>query len=280
MLTRKRLNTITSALRDLTEYLRPFSTTPRLDAELLMAHSLKRPRTFLYTYAEQAVTPELQDIVFDYVERRCEGEPIAYILGTKEFWSLDLKVTRDTLIPRPETEHLIEWALHYLPLTAAHIADLGTGSGAIAIALAHARPYWTVHASDASAAALNIAIHNAEQHRLTNIEFYLGSWYQALPSQRYTAIISNPPYIAADDPHLNHLSFEPYTALCAAEQGYAAFAAIIHDAKNYLLPGGKLILEHGYNQAAALKTMLQQAGFTHIDSYCDLSKHMRFVVAS
>lgn len=280
MLTRRELATIAAAIKGLTHYLQPVSTTPRLDAELLIAHALERPRSFLYTYPEQNLTEERQRLLLDAIERRQQGEPIAYILGYKEFWSLELTVTKDTLIPRPETEHIVEWALANLPLSTATIADMGTGSGAIAIALAHERPLWRIHATDSSAAALTIAINNAQRHQLNNIEFYLGPWYDALPDQYYTAIISNPPYIAADDPHLQQLTHEPYTALCAKDNGLAAFKFIIEHAKQHLLPGGKLILEHGYNQALQLTKLMQHAGFQHIESYCDLAKHTRFIVGS
>lgn len=278
--TQTELANIAAAIKALTRYLHAYSDTPRLDAELLIAHALERPRSFLYTYPEQHINDDAYTTLLEYMERRREGEPIAYILKSKEFWSLELHVTHDTLIPRPETEHIIEWALDNLPLSQATIADLGTGSGAIAIALAHERPSWTLHASDTSAAALNVAINNAKKHHLNNIEFYLGPWFDALPQQQYTAIISNPPYIAPDDPHLENLSYEPYSALCAKEQGLAAFYAIIKDAKHYLLPGGKLILEHGYNQAPILIRLLQEADFAHIESYCDLAKQTRFVVAT
>lgn len=280
MLTRRELATIAIAIRELTANLQAYSDTPRLDAELIIAHALERPRSFLYTYPEQQLADAIQDALFDYTQRRRQGEPIAYILGTKEFWSLELKVTKDTLIPRPETEHIIEWALGNLPLSNAMIADLGTGSGAIAIALAHERPQWRIHATDTSAAALTVAINNARKHHLTNIEFYLGPWYHALPEQHYTAIISNPPYIAEDDPHLDQLTHEPLSALMAQQQGLAAFQAIIQDAKRHLVPGGKLVLEHGYNQAPLLIRLLQEAGFHNIESFCDLAKQTRFIVAS
>jgi release factor glutamine methyltransferase len=279
ILTQRELANIATAIKALTLYLQPYSDTPRLDAELIIAHAFERPRSFLYTYPEQQLADDIHNTLLEYAERRRQGEPLAYLLKTKEFWSLELTVTPDTLIPRPETEHIIEWALDNLPLSSATIADLGTGSGAIAIALAHERPGWTLHASDVSAAALTVAISNAKKHNLNNIEFYLGPWYDALPQQQYTAIISNPPYIAAGDPHLAHLSYEPYNALCAADEGLSAFHAIIKEAKKHLLPEGKLILEHGYNQAPILMRLLQDAGFAHVDSYCDLAKQTRFIVA-
>ena len=280
LLAHKDLVTIAKAIQSMTTQLNAHTTTPRLDAELLLADACKRPRSFLYAYPEHELTIDTQTRLQELLLRRIQGEPIAYLLGQKEFWSLPLNVTPDTLIPRPETEHIIEWALNQLPYDDITIADLGTGSGAIAIALAHERPSWSVHATDLSAAALQIAIQNARQHKLDNIEFYMGSWLDALPDQHYTAIISNPPYIANDDPHLTTLSFEPQQALRADDNGFAAFKKIIADANNKLLPNGKLILEHGYNQADALAQLLYQAGFIHIESYCDLAKQTRFIVAS
>jgi len=264
--------TIAAAIRELTTQLESYSDTPRLDAELIIAHSVEHPRSFLYTYPEQQLSHKIQELILGYLNRRLQGEPMPYILGHTQFWSLELTVTQDTLIPRPETEHLIEWALDHLPLNDACIADLGTGSGAIAIALAHGRPQWNIHATDTHANALNIAINNARKHQLSNIEFYLGDWCHALPQQKYTAIISNPPYIRDDDPHLADLHYEPASALIAAEHGLAAFKAIINTAKQYLVPNGKLILEHGYDQATALSQLLREAGFDHIDSQCDLAQ--------
>jgi release factor glutamine methyltransferase len=203
---------------------------------------------------------------------------MAYILEQKEFWSLELTVSKDTLIPRPETEHLIEWVLDNLPHDDMTIADLGTGSGAIAIALAHERPTWTIHATDSSLAALAIAIKNSQQHKLSNIEFYNGHWCEALPHQQYAAIISNPPYIAEDDHHLGKLTFEPYTALVAKDNGFADFKIIINQAKNYLRSQGILVLERGYDQASMLTQLLNQAGFQEVNSYCDLAKKIRFII--
>ena len=269
--------TIALTLQALTQALQTVSDTPRLDAELLIAHALNQPRSFLYAYPEQLLSTELQQTIIDFMTRRLQGEPLAYIMQQKEFWSLNFIVSRDTLIPRPETEHLIEWALNHLPNDDITIADLGTGSGAIAIALAHVRPTWRVHATDSSLAALAVAIKNSQQHKLTNIEFYSGHWCDALPHNQYTAIISNPPYIADDDPHLGHLTFEPRSALSAHDNGFADFKIIIEQAKNYLQPHGLLVLEHGYNQAPILVQLLHDAGFRHVHSHCDLAEKTRFV---
>lgn len=269
---------IATAVRSLTNLLQGISDTPRLDAELLIAHTFNRPRSFLYAYPEQSLSPNLQKSLISFIERRRQGEPIAHILERKEFWSLELTVSKDTLIPRPETEHLIEWLLENLPQNNITIADLGTGSGAIAIALAHERPTWTIHATDNSFAALTIAIKNRQQHNLSNIEFYSGNWCEALPYNQYTAIISNPPYIAPDDPHLEQLTFEPRSALTAKENGFSDFKIIIKQATGYLYSGGALVLEHGYNQAPLLMHLLKEAGFQRIQSHCDLAKKTRFVV--
>lgn len=277
MIIRKELVSIAIALQELTQRLQSTTNTPRLDAEVLIAHALTKPRSFLYTYPEQALDDEIQAYLTELVKRRLQGEPVAYIIGEKEFWSLSLNVTPDTLIPRPETEHMIEWALHNLPENAL-IADLGTGSGSIALALAYERPNWRIHATDQSIAALKVAVSNARKHQLHNIEFYFGAWCDALPQKNYTAIISNPPYIAEDDPHLDNLSYEPMMALCAHDQGFAAFKHIINDASHYLLPGGKLVLEHGYNQAPMLMCLLEENGFQYVESHCDLAKQTRFIV--
>lgn len=269
---------LATTIQSLTHLLQSVSDTPRLDAELLIAHIFNRPRSFLYAYPEHELSYDQHNLLADYVVRRQQGEPIAYILGRKEFWSLELHVSKDTLIPRPETEHLVEWVLNYLPQENVTIADLGTGSGAIAIALAQERPTWNIHATDSSLAALAIAVKNSQKHHLSNIEFYSGHWCKALPQHQYTAIISNPPYIAEDDPHLEQLTFEPYTALAAKDNGLADFKIIIEQAKDYLQPNGVIILEHGYNQALLLMQLLIEAGFQQVHSHCDLAQKTRFVI--
>lgn len=270
--------TLAVAMQEITKCLTTFSDTARLDAELLLSHALNRPRSYIYAYPNEHLSQDTHQHLCAVIMRRAKGEPIAYILGEQEFWSLTLNVSTDTLIPRPETEHLIEWALENLPTDNLSIADLGTGSGAIAIALAHERPQWQLHATDTSAAALTIANNNAKHYNLPNIKFYLGSWYDALPDTQYDAIISNPPYIAENDIHLDNLTFEPRTALSAKDNGLADLKIIIRQAQQHLLPGGALVLEHGFEQASDVGDLLEQASFTRITTYCDLARQPRFTV--
>lgn len=254
---------------------------PRLEAELLLAWVLNKPRSYLYAHPEQTLTPDQQAYLQTLVKRRQQGEPIAYICQQKEFWSLPLWITPATLIPRPETEHLVEWVLATLPadlpLT---IADLGTGSGAIALALAKERKTWQIVATDQSAAALQVAKINADNLGITHVAFYLGNWCQALPQQKYAAIVSNPPYIAAEDMHLNQgdLRFEPKSALVAEEEGLKDLKTIIHQAIDYLHPSGWLALEHGYAQGNAVRDLLYQMNFLQIKTYPDFAGQDRFTV--
>ena len=256
------------------------SNTPRLDLELLLAFILNQPRSFLYAHSEYELTPE-QEKTFDaLLNRRANGEPIAYILGKKEFWSLELAVNKNVLIPRPETELLVEIALSKLNQESAMIADLGTGSGAIALALADARPKWSIVATDLSADALNLACYNAKQLQLSNIEFYCGDWCEALPNKEFDLIISNPPYIAQNDPHLQQgdVRFEPKIAL-ESGNGLVALQKIIIRAKSHLKIGGLLMLEHGYDQSEQVQNLLHQNKYQAITPYQDLAGIYRVVVA-
>lgn len=247
--------------------------TPQLDAELLLAYLLQVTREYVISYPEQTLTVLQQQQFSQLIARRVAGEPVAYILGRKEFWLLDLQVTSATLIPRPETELLVELALQNLPKDVSiNVADLGTGSGAIALALAKECSQWQLAATDKSKAALAIAKLNAAQLQIHNIAFYAGDWCTALPmKQRFAAIISNPPYIDADDVHLQQpeLQFEPNTALVAAENGLSDIRNIIAQACHYLTKGGLLLLEHGYDQAMMVRELLARAGYSAIASYCD-----------
>lgn len=271
--------TLSAAIQQLTQQFQAISSTPRLDAECLVAHVVQQSRTYLFTYPEQTLTTKQTTELDALLQRRLTKEPIAYMIGHQHFWTLDLKVTPATLIPRPETEHIIEWALSTLPKSNVTIADLGTGSGAIASALASERPDWVIHATDLSAAALEIAKHNATANQLNQIEFFRGSWCDPLPLDTYDVIISNPPYIAPNDPHLSELKYEPYAALVAEKNGFAAFEAIIEQAKHKLNTHGRLVFEHGYNQQEKLADMLRTAGFNTIEQHCDLAQQARFTVA-
>jgi release factor glutamine methyltransferase len=243
------------------------SATPRLDAEVLLAAALKRPRSYLYAWPERVPALELADRFAAWLERRLNGEPVAYILGRREFWSLELEVTPDTLIPRPETELLVELALERLPAAqAVAIADLGTGSGAIALALAMERPQVRIVATDQSPAALTVARRNAQRLDVANVEFRQGDWCAPLVGEFFDLIAANPPYVAAADPcwRQGELRFEPSAALISGPDGLNALRMIIAQAPEVLKPGGWLLLEHGHDQGEAVPALLRERGFNEV----------------
>jgi release factor glutamine methyltransferase len=257
------------------------SASPRLDIEILLCHCLDKTRSFLLAWPDHKLTDEQQQCFVTLIERRRQGEPIAHLTGEREFWSLMLTVTADTLIPRPETEHLVEQALRYIPENASlDIADLGTGSGAIAIAIAHERPRCHLTAIDNNSAALAIAGENAVRHGINNITFIDNIWLNNI-NDCFDIIVSNPPYIRADDPHLlsDGLSFEPDSALVAGDNGMAAIKTIAEQAKTHLNPNGRLLIEHGHDQQQAVIDHLQQSGYRNITGVKDLSGTDRIVDA-
>ncbi len=272
--------TIKTIIRSLSEQFSSISDTPRLDAEILLIHALQKPREFLFAHPEYEPSKKEITIINQCAQRRDSGEPVAHITGHKEFWSLDLTVTSDTLIPRPETECLVEWVLNTFPrdkkLT---IADLGTGSGAIAIALAHEQPHWIIHATDISEQAVVIAKQNAKRYQLNNIVFYSSRWFAALPQQEYDIIVANPPYVASNDPHLKQLQFEPQSALESGKDGLDDIRIIINNASGYLVEGGTLAFEHGCDQGNQVQELLQQAGFQGVELHHDLADLPRFTTA-
>lgn len=245
----------------------------RLEAEVLLLHVLGKPRAWLYAHADDELAPAQHEAFEALLARRAGGEPVAYVTGAREFWSLSLQVTPATLIPRADTERLVELALDRLPADrVVDVADLGTGSGAIALAIAKERPRARVVATDASAAALAVARDNAALNTVTNVEFALGSWFDAVPGRRFDLIASNPPYIADDDVHLEQgdLRFEPRTALAAGGDGLDDLRRIVAAAPAWLQAGGWLLLEHGYAQGAAVRALLQVAGFSAVSTWRDL----------
>jgi release factor glutamine methyltransferase len=258
---------------------------PRLDAELLLAHALTIGRARLKSHPEELQTAAQADHYAALLSRRAAGEPVAYIVGYKELWSLRLAVTPAVLVPRPETELLVERALDLRPMASGRIVDLGTGSGAIALALASERPQWTVFATDASASALEIARFNAATLGLTSVHFLEGSWFEPLAGERFDIILSNPPYVAADDPALLQptLRYEPKTALTPLDSsrndGLVDLHAIIRGAPAHLERGGWLLLEHGATQAADVARELVVRGFRHVRSHRDLAGHERMTEA-
>jgi release factor glutamine methyltransferase len=256
------------------------SDSPALDAEILLAHVLGRPRAFLRAYAGDDVLPADQDRFRSLLARRLDGEPVAYLTGRRGFWSLDLEVGPGVLVPRPETELLVETALDAMAdRPAPQILDLGVGSGAIAVALAVELPSARITAVDASAAALEVARRNATRAGVDNIEFLQGGWYQPLAGRRFDAIVANPPYLAADDPHLPALAHEPAGALIAGPTGLEALEEITAGAPGRLHPGGIVILEHGSGQGAAVREMCARAGLQAVETRRDLAGLERATLA-
>jgi len=261
----------------LAEAVLPNSPSARLDAEILLAAALGKARSHLHTWPEREVSDEAAERFVGYLQRRRGGEPVAYILGQQGFWSLDLEVAPHTLIPRPDTELLVETALALLPAMPARVLDLGTGTGAIALSLASERPGWIVVGVDRVSEAVALAERNRQRLKLSNAAFCESHWFSALVGQRYQLIISNPPYIAAADPHLaeGDLRFEPTSALVAGADGLDDIRLIVAQAPQHLEPGGWLLLEHGFDQAAAVRELLSVQGFVEVDSRRDLGGHER-----
>jgi release factor glutamine methyltransferase len=253
------------------------SPSARFDAEILMAHVLESTRSFLYANPELELPHRRSENFKKLVKQRAHGEPIAYLTGNSEFWSLPLEVSPAVLIPRPETERLVEAALENIPLEADwRIADLGTGSGAIALALASERRKCEIHATDISTAAINVAQRNADKLGLRHIQFHRGSWCQPLQG-KFHLIVSNPPYVNADDPHLEQgdLRFEPRKALTPDTDGLHAIREITQLAQPILLSGGWLMFEHGFDQGAATRELLLGSGFNNIETLQDMQGHER-----
>jgi release factor glutamine methyltransferase len=259
--------------------LAPLLEQPGLDAGILLAFSLGIPRVRLRSHPEEQRSAQELQHYLGLIERRAQGEPLAYITGVREFWTLELHVSRDVLVPRPETELLVERALTLCARPLAQVLDLGTGSGAIALALAAERPAWQLLAIDASPAALAVAAGNAQRLGLPNVNFAHGNWFSGLSGRQFDLVLSNPPYVAARDPALLELAHEPRQALTPGVDAMADLRAILEAAPAHLLPGGWLILEHGATQAGALACELVARGFGSVRSHRDLGGHERVTEA-
>ncbi len=257
----------------------PDADTARLDAEILTAAGLEKSRSWLRAFVDDPLQPEQIDAVEKLLLRRQLGEPVAYILGEWEFYSLRLKVNPFTLIPRPETEQMVDWVIQKADQQASQtVLDLGTGTGAIAIALKHERPQLDVHAVEFSADALEVAKSNAHLHQ-ADICFYHGSWFTPIQqTQRFDIIVSNPPYVANDDPHMTQgdLRFEPTTALTAGNDEFSDIRTIIESAPKFLTSKGWLVIEHGYDQSAVVQELLQDKGFQQVHTEKDYAGTPRF----
>jgi release factor glutamine methyltransferase len=268
--------TIAETLKRAALELHPHSESPRLDAELLLGKVLKLSRSALAAHDDESVAVADELKLADLIAERAHGAPIAYLTGSREFWSLPLMVTPDVLVPRPETEILVQQALALLPQDATvSVLDLGTGSGAIALSLASERPHWSITGVDLSPAALAVAAHNAHALNLPHIAWHLGSWFEPLEGRRFHMIVSNPPYIAASDPALETLSAEPTLALSAGPTGLESYELIIAQSPPHLLGGGWLVLEHGSSQATEVSRLLAQHGFDFIRTIPDFSGRPR-----
>jgi len=265
-------NNLSTWLQHAARLLSPVSETPNLEAQLLLVQVLNQVRPWIMTHADQLLTENDEHQANTLLQRRLKGEPLPYILQHQEFYGLDFHVTPAVLIPRPETELLVELALARLPADRSlAIADLGTGSGAIALALAKERPHAQIVATDRSAATLAVARDNAIRLHIANVEFREGDWCTPLTGEHFDLIVSNPPYVATTDSRWREgeLRFEPSGALVAGEDGLDAIRAIIIQAPDYLAPGGWLLLEHGYDQGEMVPALLRRRGFTEVTDHRD-----------
>jgi release factor glutamine methyltransferase len=255
------------------------SDTPRLDAEILLSLATGKTRTYFRAWSDQPVVRQEEAAFLGLLDKRLTGRPVAHLSSSREFWSRDFRVTPDVLIPRPETELLVERALERIPQgQSAHIADLGTGSGAIAVTLALELPKASITALDLSPAALTIAADNAARLGACNVRFIHSDWFAALTlDERFDLIVSNPPYVAENDPHLQQgdVRFEPILALTSGIDGLDAIRRIVRESPNRLKSGGWLLFEHAYDQAGRAGELLQSAGFVEVEGFVDLQGHGR-----
>lgn len=256
------------------------SESPRRDAEILLGHVTGKTRTFILAFDETVLTQSESDTLETLLSRRVNGEPVAHLVGMREFWSLPLEVSPATLIPRPDTECLVEQALARLPSAACDILDLGTGTGAIALALASERPDCRVTAVDFVPDAVALAQRNAASLGIENVTIAQSNWFSALAGHTFAMMVSNPPYIDEQDPHLaeGDVRFEPLSALVAADEGLADLAHIIREGWHFLAPGGWMLLEHGWKQGDAVRQLYLQAGYTQVETCRDYGGNDRLTV--
>lgn len=260
----------------LSQRLNSISESPELDLELMLCHLLEKPTSYLFTWPEKTLEPELLSQLETMLQRREKGEPVAHIIGLRGFWSFELEVSAHTLIPRPDTEVLVECALEKCEVKGARVADLGTGTGAIALALAKERADWQIVASDYVADAVALAKRNQRRLKLENVEVIQGSWFEP-HSGLYDLIVSNPPYIDPEDEHLQQgdVRYEPLSALIADNQGMADIEHISSEARQYLKPGGMLMFEHGYDQGEVCRALLERLGYKEVDTVRDYGQNER-----
>ena len=268
--------TIGQLLKQATFQLENVSATPGLDAQVLLAHCIERDRTYLYTWPERSPTPEQTARFNKLIQRRAEQIPLAHLTGTREFWSMEFKVTPDTLVPRPDTELIVELALNCLEQSPGPVLDLGTGTGVIAICIASERPDIRVDAVDVSAAALEVAQQNAATHQV-DVNFFQSDWFNQVNQNDYRLIVSNPPYLSPADKHLtaDGLQFEPEMALIADEEGLAAIKNIVCHAADYTTDNATMMIEHGHKQGPDVRQLMQQQGFREVTTHRDIESRER-----
>lgn len=272
------MSSIESALKKAASLLQSLSDSPQLEAEILLSETFQHSRSYLRAWPERQLASEHAESFWALVQKRQQGMPIAYLTGRREFWSREFHVSPDVLIPRPETELLIELCLDLIPARQPFkLIDLGTGSGIIAITLAAERPFAQVSAAEVSLAALDVAKRNAEKHHVDTLRFYHSNWFADVPETLFDLIVSNPPYIAENDAHLSQgdLRFEPKISLSSAGQGLADISHIADHARNRLPTGGHLLVEHGYNQKMAVQTIFKKLGYDNVKTHDDLSGQPR-----
>jgi len=260
--------------------LESLSDSSRLDIELILCHVLQKNRTYLFTWSDKTLSPEQHQQFEQFFNRRKSGEPIAHILGQREFWSLPLSVNNSTLIPRPDTELLVELVLELFASDSAQqrtCLDLGTGTGAIVLAIASEKPQWQLVGVDKSADAVALAEQNRGQLNFAHVQIKQSDWFTAIAAQQFDVIVSNPPYIDLQDPHLQRgdVRFEPRSALIADNKGLADIELIIQQSWNYLCEQGWLLLEHGYDQGQAVRDLLTARGFVQVETHTDLGGNER-----
>ena len=269
------LHTVAELLESGTRSIGDASDTPDVDARVLLQALLRRNHAWLIAHGDETVEPGMVRPFHDWVKRRSRSEPVAYITGRKAFWTLDLKVTPDVLVPRPETEFLVQRGLERIPLTeSVFVADLGTGSGAIGLSIAAQRPLCKVVATDSSEAALKIAEQNKGRHGLRNIAFRRGNWYEPLGRELFSLVICNPPYVPWSH-YEAALTYEPRDALFSGDRGIDALEIVIGGAGRHLEAGGWLLVEHGFDQKAEVQGLFRSSGFDSIASLDDFAGHPR-----
>lgn len=273
--------TVAQAVAWATQRLQPSSDSAKLDAEVLLLHVLDKPRSYLFTWPEAELNTQQIDAFKALVAKREMGHPVAHLVGIREFWSLELEVNNSTLIPRPDTETLVEKALSLDLPTDAKMLDLGTGTGAIALSLASEQPNWQVTAVDFSEQAVALAKRNQQKLALNNVTVLHSNWFSAVPNQQFDLIVSNPPYIDEQDEHLSQgdVRFEPMSALVAPDNGMADIKVIIEQARQYLAPNGYLLIEHGYQQALLLQEFFAQMAYSNILTIKDMAGCDRVTMA-